>query len=292
MKEYRLIGVASTPHNKTLRKIFEDVDIRSTNSNLEAIGSSFFVRLSVNDPRLPMLIASLDKLQLDPSYDFRREIEYDREDLEAAEFLVLSVDRAPKGLTGPLQDTEYDLSTGCPECGTGSRQVSPLRISAKALPAKGHLAQTYSHEVLVSEHLATELRIELRGDRALRQVEDRRSREKLPWWQILPDTYMPPLAPETRGLSGSGLCPKCKRDGFGYGLPDPFEPAYRMSRAERSKQPDFVFTWEHFGVSQLKWEPGRSIGLAYPGTLVSNRAMRVFLKNEVRGVKFIPVRFV
>ncbi len=296
MREFKFITfTADPPPHAELRQLLADLEI--TPKCADAYGY-FVVRLRSDDPRLERLVAALDELPFDPPWSCRREIEYDRADLEAAEYLVVWVTRAEKGNTGLKHGTEYDLSTGCLECGTGARQVSSLRINASALPKKGQVTHTYSHEVLVHETLATELKIDLRSDRGLRQVEDHRTREKLPWWQILPDTYMPPLAPQTKGMTGWGLraegegCGYCRRDGFGGGGFEPFEPVYRMTESERAGLPDFVFTHEHYGVSRLKQEPGRPIGLAYPGTLVSNRALRVFLKNNVRGISFIPVRFI
>jgi hypothetical protein len=299
MREYTFVDVASTPLNKQLSEIFAELDINESNSNFETIGSSFFVRLRNDDPRLPRLIKALDKLPLDPPYGVRREVEYERKDLEAAEYLILCPTKAEKGQTGPLYETDYDFSTGCPECGTGATQTSPLRITPAALPVKGHVALTLNQEFLVDEFLATELRIDLRGECSLRQVEARRSREPLPWWQILPDVSMPPMDPLTEGVSGFGPreegegCTVCHRDAYGGGGFEPLIPVYRMTESEQQTLPHFVSTWEHFGrPSRIKFKTGYTIGLAMPMIVMSNFAMQVFLKNKIKGVSFVPVHFI
>lgn len=293
MREYKFITFTSDPPPRAkIRRMLADLGITERNCELEDLDGVYFVRMPTTDPRLDGLIAALNKLPFDPPWSLRIEVEYDRSDLESCEFVALDVNRAPKGDTGLAYGTEYDLSTGCPECGTGARQISALRINASALPKKARIMRTYNSDILIDHELANDLMIELRSDRGLRQVEDRRSHKPLPWWQILPDTYMPPVDPST-GLRTEDQCPRCHRNGF-YGREDqrPIEYTYRMSKRDRSTLPDFVYTWEHGGFSSLKPRPGYVASLAQADVLISNRVMRILWARNIRGLELTPVRFV
>jgi hypothetical protein len=294
LKEFKYIDFAVSGSLKPkCRRLLARLNITSRTADVREFDGYFGVRLPIDDPRLERLGAELDKMLLDPPWDCRIEVEYERKDLEPCHYVSLRIDRVPKGDTGPMYDTEYDMSGACPKCGTGFRQVSPLRIHRSQLPKKARAVRTYQDEILIDNDLATDIMLELGSDRGLRQIEDRRMRDLLPWWQILPDTSMPPADPAT-GLDASVIqCQRCKRDGFGSDRPDwrPIELAYRMSERDRASLPDFVWTWETFGKSQLRWEPRYRIGLQNPDILISNRVMRVFWAKKVRGVKFIPVRF-
>lgn len=293
MKEYKFISfTANPPPRASLWKMLTELNI-TKKSDIEEIDGAFYVRMLTNDPRLEKLVAELDKLPLDPPWHYRVEVEYERSDLESCEFVSLHIDRAAKGDTGPMYDTEYDLSTACPECGTGARQVSPLRISASALPKKARAMRTHHGEILIGHDLATDLMVALGSERGLRRAEERRIRTDLPWWQVLPETYMPPAELATGHRVVNEQCPRCKRDGFGFGEEQrPLEFTYRMSENDRRALPDFVYTWEHFGTSRIKWKPGYTIGLAHAAILVSNRVMRALWAAKLREGKFTPVRFI
>lgn len=293
MQEYRFITFSSDPPSRTtIRRMLESLDITERNCYLKDLDGVYFVRMPAADGRLDGLIAALNELPFDPPWSQRIEVEYDRSDLEACEFVALHINRAPKGDTGLAHGTEYDLSTGCVRCGTGARQISALRISASALPKKARVMRSYQSDVLIDDNLAHDLMIAVRNNRGLRQVEDRRSHKPLPWWQILPDSYMPPADSSTGLTIDTGQCSLCKRDGF-FGRADerPIEYVYRMSPRDRAKLPDYVYTWEHGGFSRLEPPPGYAAGLARADILVSNRVMRVFWENAVKGVEFTPVRF-
>ncbi|MCC6660710.1 MAG: hypothetical protein IT437_07465 [Phycisphaerales bacterium] len=239
------------------------------------------------------LFVALDELDLDPPWDYRTEVHYDRSDLESCEYVHLHVNRAARGDTGPSFGTDYDLSTGCPECGTGARQSSPLRISRGSLPKKARAMRTHHGEVLIDHELATDMMIELRSERGLRQVEDRRLLTPLPWWQVLPEVSMPPAEASTGFTVDPDRCPKCRRAGFGPARDwRPLEFTYRLGAAERRALPDFVSTWEHFGESRIRYRPGYVLGFALPDILVSNRVMRLCWKAKIKGLQFVPVRFI
>jgi hypothetical protein len=249
--------------------------------------------LDETDPRLPILLESFNALNLKPFV--RREAVFTTADLKAAPLLELSVNRAPKGDAGICHGTLYDMSMACRRCGTGARQTSALRIKPpSALPKKAMIAQTYMGHVLIAASVATAIRNQVGDTGALRQVEafGKERGQLLPWYQILPEHTMPPMAPETMGvICGTGdeePCPDCGRDGRFHAGEEPFLPAYRVSDLDRAldELPDFVSTWECFHKSRL------GDVLALPQVLISNRVMRVLRNQKVRGAHLTPVRFV
>lgn len=286
---------ANPPPTADIKRLLAKVDIPRSNGELKEYCGLYTIRLPILDPRVPRLVEALDALSFDPPWHYHTDVEYDRADLEPAEYVELHVNRAPnRSDTGPLHGTDYDISDACPECGTPARQVSPLRLSRGVLPKKARALRTYNGEILIDHELAIDIMLEVGGARGLRQVEDRKLLCELPWWQILPDTAMPPADPCTPyTVDAEGQCKRCRRDGFGPPMDmRPLEFHYRMSPADRRAMPDFVYTWEHFGVSMIKYKPGHVIRFASPRILVSNRAMRVFWRKKVRGLRFTPARFI
>lgn len=193
----------------------------------------------------------------------------------------------------PQADTQYDRGKGCPMCGTGSRQIGPLRISVGDLPKKSLIAQTYTGEIMVAQALADSLPRGI-GHPDLRQVEDRRSGLGLAWWQVLPRSTLPPFAPETRGVSRHQPCSVCNRDGYFHSGEEPFAPAYRKAAVfdqsiDELAPRDFWFTFEHYGNSYLNTEadPTRVTHYAQPLIMVSGRIAALFMQSCPRTVNFV-----
>jgi hypothetical protein len=293
MKKFTVIMFSAGLRSpEALRRMLAATGIPRKRPEVKEIHDLFVVRLPSDDPRTTQLMAYLGTAEVDPSWSFRVEVLYEPGDLQECEFVHLHVNRAARGDTGPMYDTEYDVSAGCPACGTGSRQISPLRISSSAVPKKGHALRTHHGEVLLHNDLATDLMVALNSERGLVQAEERRSRRLLPWWQILPDLHMPPAHPLTGHRVGWTQCPHCRRNGFAGPVDQrPLEWTYVMALNDRLALPDFVYTWEHFGTSRIKWQPGQTIGFAHPAIIVSNRVLRTVWEKRAKEVVFTPVRF-
>jgi hypothetical protein len=156
----------------------------------------------------------------------------------------------PRGLGGPTYGTTFDLSKGCPRCGTGSTQLSPLFVRPSDAPQRANVWQTLDNEVL----LAPDLKSALHGVTGveLRQAMSAVDSHPLPWFQLIPLHELPPMAPTTIGIyqpDRSRLvapCPRCHRDAY-------FTRKAHRIRYELDLEgvPDVSHTYEQFGRSVL-----------------------------------------
>lgn len=293
MREFRRYHFTEGPTPRAkLRRMLAGVGFSAKAIADSEIDGMFVVKLATNDPKTEFLVEALDRLEFTYAWHYDIEVHYNNDDLQASLYAHIAVNRAPRGDTGPEYGTEFDYSAGCPACGTGARQVSPLRINASALSKTARIISTYADEFLVDEQLAAKIAEVIGATALLRQVEDRRH-SPLPWFQMLPTEYMPPADPSTGHRVVREQCPVCKRDGFGYAehCRRP-EYTYRLDQVDPSTLPDLVFTWEHAGTSRLRPEGKYLANLASPNILVSRRVMNVFLENKVKAVSFVPVRFI
>lgn len=194
--------------------------------------------------------------------------------------------------TGPGQDTQYDLSKGCPRCGTGSPMVSPLRLIASALPAKREVAETHRGEVLWRDGLVREIRrtFDL-GPEFFRPVEKKRTHERLPWRHIYSPVTHPRLDRRSKGVViERPQCPLCKRESF-------FESRVRhcksvASMARRLTWPPILMSWEHYGNSMLNPPDDRfEQGFATPRVIL-RADIGAWLKERVRSaVDIVPIEY-
>jgi hypothetical protein len=111
--------------------------------------------------------------------------------------------------------TDYDYSESCPHCGAGRRRRGPLRLPSARLPKRHHIARTIADdEVIVSKALTDALSLAGMTGFAFDQIEDSRSREPNPNWQVLQVRSKPVIVrPETVFgddpfvLDGESRCP-------------------------------------------------------------------------------------
>ena len=222
---------------------------------------------------------------------------------------VLSFDVEHAGDSGILYGTAYDLTQGCPACGTGSPQVSPLRIDPRAFHRRHHFAQTYLDHRLVSGRVRNSLLDagECRDD--LVQVLAARTLEPLDWYQILPQRTLPPFEPESTGLTFSSHpkevpCAMCRRDGYFGTAKEPLKLVYSLAKvsalAVRSGVGDewgpklwpmFMHSWEGTGKSI----PGNGeppTVLALPFTVISARALSVLRRYSSTIIHVDPIELV
>lgn len=254
----------------------------------------FAYSFNVSDPRLRQLLTLLQIEKIE--YLKRVDHIYTKSELTTFPLLDLGVSCKSIDGGGPEHGTEYDVSTGCPECGTGAAQVSPLMLPLAELPRKGLICHTHVGHVLVTKTLAEALQHAALSGLELRQARFYRNKEPLPWWQILSTYTMPRMSPKTKGLAretkpGWG-CPVCQRDMYSGTMKEPLEIAYDHTQVVSAALPDVVQTWECFGRSVLHDDPERSLirGFAQPLLLVNQKVFQVFRELKVKQVAFSPVR--
>jgi hypothetical protein len=210
---------------------------------------------------------------------------YTLEELRAASFLTLRLNRAGRGDGGPTYGTEYDLSTGCSRCGAGAVQTSPLVLRRSDVPAKQGMFYTGNDEYLVSDLVGAALeQAEVTGLELRPAVST--SGSKLPWLQLVAPYRMPPMAPSTRGLVRDLVCLQCTRSNH-YGTPyEPLDGHY--TDVDPEGLPDVVHTWECYGVSVLR-EPFKDSRIANPLLLIRPRVYDVLREYKVKQLVCHPI---
>jgi hypothetical protein len=172
----------------------------------------------------------------------------------------------PRGLGGPTYGTTFDLSKGCPRCGTGSTQLSPLFLLPSDAPQRANVWQTLDNEVLLAPDLKSAL-LDATGVE-LRQAMSSVDSHPLPWFQLIPLHELPPMAPTTIGIyqpDRSRLvapCPRCHRDAYFTRMV--YAIRYELDVAG---VPDVSHTYERFGRSGLV-EPFAKSHFAQPLPIV------------------------
>lgn len=197
---------------------------------------------------------------------------------------------------GPELGTFFAEGQGCPRCSCGAPQISPVRLVASALP-KGLVCQSAGGRMHIRDTLATELQLAFPGIGELRQAEKRRSFEKLPWFQILPQHTLPPMepVPSQLVLSKDWACPVCHRTGYGFSSKNPKLPqaVYRLPPALRRERPYWLNTWECFGPSMYRRRPFTDSPLlpayAQPALVVRDDVGAWFQERVGKKVRVDPV---
>lgn len=248
------------------------------------------------DPRLDVLRATLVRENI--HWIERIHEVYTDAELRTYPMLGLDCARASIDEGGPQRGVEYDLSAGCPRCGTGAIQTSPLLVWAGKLPKHRWLCSTHRGHLLVRDDLAEAMDAAGVGGAELRQVRSVGRKALLPWRQILPEFTMPRMSRHSTNLGretapGWG-CPVCERDMHVALHCRPLDIAYDRSAVAPETLPDIVQTWECFGRSVLHDDPKRGLirGFAQPNILVKPRVFELFRELNVKEAGFRPVRFV
>jgi len=227
-------------------------------------------------------------------------IEHIYTDAELREFplLRLSCNRSPADGDYPGRGTEYDFSAGCPHCGRGARQTSPLMVTKEGLSGRALITHTVAGEILLGEPLVEAWKAaEVTGVK-FRQVLHYRTGAPLPYWQVIATHEMPEMTRESKFLKGepkpgSG-CPACRRGDCTRSIFEPWEYAYSSGRVKAEDLPDVVRTWECFGESSRKGIPteNETQSIAQPDILVKPKVFDLFRRLMIRQTCFEPVRIV
>jgi hypothetical protein len=189
------------------------------------------------------------------------------------------------GLTG--YGNEYDLSEGCPRCGTGARRTTPLLLKRSELPRSGDVIETGGGEFLISPGLADVLRGEQVSGLQLDDVLASNNREPLPWLHLSSTFTMPRMSEATEGGARENACPACDRDGYFDSLERPLAIAYSANDVDLATLPELVQTWECFGNSFLS--PPDRARFAQPLLLVGPTLYELLQRQKARRLDFEPV---
>jgi hypothetical protein len=218
----------------------------------------------------------------------RQERVFAAREIEQAPLLWMFLKTAERGFGGPRYGTRYDLSSACPQCGTGAIQVSPLRLNPSEIGRVRDVFQTLDHEYLISAPLAKALGEASLTGLDLRQAQSSVDSTDLSWFQLVAKNELPPLSSRTKGLIRENPCTGCGRDGYYNTVREPTALVYEFKDVETEGLPDASHTYEHFGKSVLR-EPFSESHLAAPLLIVKPSVYRAFRAQRVRGLSFEPV---
>ena len=250
-----------------------------------------WVTLEEADPRLPVLLQILK--QHGAGWSERHTDSYTDEELDNARLLVMHPNRQCEISGGVEWGTTYDLSAGCPACGTGAPQTSALFVNGEELEElEGHRANaTIFFHILVDEGLAADLESVGATGLSFRSVyavmPDKRQ-VKLRWKQLSAARTLPPMSPRASGFERERACEVCWRNGY-FQMTDE-KPTRIVYRASDLRDADDVNQcWENLGYAIL--EPNlRDSLLSYPWLLVTPKVRRVFRDAGVTSFDWLPIR--
>lgn len=213
------------------------------------------------------------------------------EELLTARLLLLFPNRECEVDGGPHFGTMYDLARGCKQCGAGSPQTSPLIVSGEEVASlrDAVAAETYHHDIMVREHIATALIDAGLTGLDLRLVFESlgHTQRRLPFRQIRALASLPPMSSCTTGLIRDRVCPVCQRNGYARTPDEPTRPAY--SEADLRDAQDVNATWECFGYSILEPELRDSL-IAQPRLLISPKVLKIFMDHGITAFDYYPIR--
>jgi hypothetical protein len=222
------------------------------------------------------------------SYSITEVHEFTVQELESSALVLLIARGKPRGLGGPSCGTTYDLSRGCPRCGTGAPQLSPLFVNRNDAPKRSNVWPTLGSELLLDADLSSALDgatgVEMREARS---CGDSRP---LPWYQMIPLYELPPMAITTIGTvkeDGPRPCPLCRRDGFFFNN-TLFTIRYELDLAH---VPDVSHTYECFGFSAVR-EPLTESHFAQPMPIVRGSVYARLIAAGAKDVAGYPVEVI
>jgi hypothetical protein len=196
-------------------------------------------------------------------------------------FLLIIRNQLPL-FCGPKDGGKYDLGDACPVCGTGARRIDPIKLPLSRL--KDRVSITLKHEVVIPPRLVSAIR-EI-APQCLREIYNEKTGTPTAFFQLVPETILPPWGNATTGWNTSKLdppCPICKRDGF-FNIP---KVSLNLSYDKPILAFSMAATWEHFGKSRLSPDFNKSL-FAVP-LLIINESIKKALENEP-GVIFVSIK--
>ena len=143
------------------------------------------------------LYGILDKLGMSLFYGHRYKRFYSKEEIRNSLFFQITPSRIFEP-DGEECGTIYDDSTSCPICGSGAKQISPLRLKRKSIP-RADLAMTIADgdEVIISERFVMMVREHgLKGMTFMPVYSAGKEGHKINYYQIRPSSYID-ISPQT-----------------------------------------------------------------------------------------------
>jgi hypothetical protein len=239
------------------------------------------VKLDAADPRLPELLARVEKLG--ETVLVRAERIWSKRELDAAERLLLRV--ATAGLDGGLSfGQQYDRSAACRTCGSGAIPLPPLPADLPRMGRKHLDATAYDGLLVVSTALAASLDKDGVTGYELEPVRSRSERyptDRHRWLNVTAE--LPPCRSDSVFVIDDP-CPTCARSGHFSSYKQPTDLRYDALPAGT---PDLARTYEYWGYWRAV-PPAERVG-GNQRVVVSQKVRRTFLRVGVRQARFDPL---
>lgn len=264
------------------------------------------VRMDKNDPRFN-IIGELQKKALEKfdlfftSFDYKRS--YTETEINNAEWFQMFRTRHFEP-TGEECGTVYDESSACPICGSGAKQLSPLKLKRSSIP-KADMAESiaWGDETIVSERFVNMVKDNnLKGMDFEPVISSANRGQKLNYYQVRPQYYLDFSEKSVFGqdpFNLSGEFPGCTLEGVQpdgttykevippeiYKCPNGDNMGLRILSEVYIKTSPILDDLDFFASKQTVGGRG---GLIRQHHLFfcSNRMMRLIKENNLKGFKF------
>ena len=204
-------------------------------------------------------------------------------ELRAALLLHLEVALEPRE-----SKTLYDFGVGCPTCGAGAAQLSPMRVNPSEIRTKGKLFRTLTAETALAEDAAlTAVAAGITGF-SLGHVVSATTGARLPWLQLRVDRELPRLA-AAADVRREEICGRCRRSGWFGPERRPLTLVYDLRDLDLDDVPDISLTWERWGYGSGMETMRHHPVLAQPAIVCKPLVYDLFKRLRVKNARFRPV---
>ena len=264
------------------------------------------VRIDKNDPRFNA-IGDLQKKARENNdlfftcFDYRRS--YTETEINNAKWFLMFRTRHFEP-TGEECGTIYDESSACPICGSGAKQLSPLKLKRSSIP-KADMAESiaWGDETIVSERFVNMVKDNnLKGMDFEPVISSANRGQKLNYYQVRPQCYLDFSKKTVFGQTPfnlSGVFPGCTLEGVQpdgtlvkkvippeiYKCPNGDNMGLRILSEVYIKTSPILDDLDFFASKQTVGGRGGVIRQHHL-FFCSNRMMRLIKENNLKGFKF------
>lgn len=168
----------------------------------ERLGAVRKITLDTRDPRYERIGELQKRLRRQGKSFFTGwslKYQYSASELKEAPLLHLNI-TTPFRPTGEECGTKYNDAAGCPICGAGAPQITPLFVREQRLPKTRDFCQSWGREVIVSRRVKELFaRYGITGARfEMVRPKKRSNAESTDWFQFFPENSEAEIVPPTQ----------------------------------------------------------------------------------------------
>lgn len=235
---------------------------------------TYYVEVEIykDSKEIEYLLNSLKKEQFEFTETIRRI--YNKKEILEAPFAWVALPQPYSSIGKYAVDfgTKYNEAV-CNKCGRGRNQKSPLFLPNSKI--KKYDICTMEPEIVISSKMENLLCEAEATGYDLHEVYHSKTKKKESFKQLVATNILPPMRADTGAIFET--CPDC---GARYIKSIYNEIAYDHICLKECK--DFNYTAEFYSLRTVNIVPGRML-------IVSNKIIRLFYENKVKGVVFEPI---